>query len=283
MIRVHRLIRVHPDQIQQFLTWTDTLLHRNTFIHSFGLHPCNIFTSCCQYKIFRQISTVDIIPESSSSSSKMSSHTRGSPVLGLQFLQPHSVDCNDPSKSQTARPPSDRYTHVSFSIRQELRTCTAVRSNPSSPPLPDHSPTRLLWPPAVAGHLWDKAMMGPDHPTYCQRFTRVGGWEKLVWTRRTLGPEQVHKTNPCVVGHREKGASPTSHLVIRAGSFSHSANYRFVWVLHEVLSESLQCNLEDTCLTTWHTPQDSSNFSPKLLLHAPQHSSARQCRFSNCL
>ena len=74
---------------------------------------------------------------------------------------------NYPSKSHTV--PSTlgpKHTRV-FSIRSKLRVCrracTAVRSSPS-PPLPDHSPTRLLWPSSgrtPVGQSGD----GPKPPT----------------------------------------------------------------------------------------------------------------------
>ena len=62
---VHKFVCVHPNQIQRFHACTVTLLHWNHFVHTFIMHPINLFTSRSQHKIFWQIPTVDIIPESS--------------------------------------------------------------------------------------------------------------------------------------------------------------------------------------------------------------------------
>ena len=70
------------------------------------------------------------------------------------------------SKSQTARPTHDHNTHVFFfSVGTELarlsvrKDCLYVKI-PHPPPLPSHSPTRLL----SLGHLCDKAIMGQNLP-----------------------------------------------------------------------------------------------------------------------
>ena len=53
----------HPNQVQRFQACILAPLHWNTF----RMYPVNLFTSRSQHKIFGQVPTVDIIPESSSS------------------------------------------------------------------------------------------------------------------------------------------------------------------------------------------------------------------------
>ena len=57
---------VHPNQFQQFLACIFSLLHRDNFVGTFRKYPCNLFTSGRQHEIFWQISSIYIVPESSS-------------------------------------------------------------------------------------------------------------------------------------------------------------------------------------------------------------------------
>ena len=65
MSKIHRLVCVHPDQLQQLLACIFTLLHRDNFVDAFRMYPFNLFTCGGQHEIIWQISSVDIIPESS--------------------------------------------------------------------------------------------------------------------------------------------------------------------------------------------------------------------------
>ena len=68
-----------------------TILHRDNLVDSFRMYPCNPFTSGGQHKIFWRKSSVDIIPESSSSFQDLIILKRDCLVLGLQSLQLHST------------------------------------------------------------------------------------------------------------------------------------------------------------------------------------------------
>ena len=63
---VHRLVCVHPDQIQEFLACIFTLLHWENFVDNFRMYPCTLFTCGRQHEIFWQLSSTDIVKESSS-------------------------------------------------------------------------------------------------------------------------------------------------------------------------------------------------------------------------
>ena len=69
MSGIHRL--VHPDQLQQFLSCVFTFLHWDNCVDTSRMYPCNLLTYGNQREIFWEISSMDIIPESSSSSQDM--------------------------------------------------------------------------------------------------------------------------------------------------------------------------------------------------------------------
>ena len=118
--------------------------------------------------------------------------------------------CNYPSKPQTARPPSGRNTHVSFSIRPELRVCLrglyycALKS-----PL---STTARSWPheaattPSSGRTPVGQSDDGPKLPAIYKggRVGNAGVNQPNPWARAST------QKSPCGETSGIKGASPTS-------------------------------------------------------------------------
>ena len=62
---IHKLVCVHQVQTQQLLACIVTLLHLDDFVDTFRKYHCSLFTSGSHHEIFWQVSSIDIIPESS--------------------------------------------------------------------------------------------------------------------------------------------------------------------------------------------------------------------------
>ena len=63
---IHGLVCVHPNQVQRFHACILAFLHWNNLIDTFGTYPINLCTCRSKHKIFWQIPTIYVIPESPS-------------------------------------------------------------------------------------------------------------------------------------------------------------------------------------------------------------------------